>query len=122
MIALIAIGLASSAVLASHAGRSSASDAKVVITSGGRLFATYPLSEDREIRVPSPEGDDDYNIVLVKSGDVSVEEASCKNKVCIRHGAISKSGESIICLPNRLIVSIEGSSEDEGGGYDSITS
>ena len=63
---------------------------------------------------------DSYNTVRIKGGKVSVTEASCKNQVCVKHAAISAAGESIVCLPNRLVVSIEGSGE--GGGYDTITS
>ena len=134
-IALVAVGLAASALLAmSHAD--AGSGAKVVIESGGSLYARYPLSEDRVIVVPAPkqsrvdapsadsgtpasEQYDYYNVVEIKGGKVSVTEASCKNQVCVRHGSISRSGESIVCLPNRLVVSIESS---EGGGYDEVTS
>ena len=68
---------------------------------------------------------DYYNVVIISGGTVVVSEASCKNQVCVKHSAISKPGESIVCLPNRLTVNIEKSGEDSeeaGGGYDSITS
>ena len=133
-IVLVVAGLAASAVLAmSHTGGDT-----VAIESGGELYATYPLSEDRTVIVPSPKENvssvhvpDDskpaseqfthYNVVVIKGGKVSVTEASCKNQVCVRHGAISKSGESIVCLPNRLVVRIDNGT-GEGGGYDSVTS
>ena len=63
-----------------------------------------------------------YNVVKISGGKVSVTEASCKNQVCVHHGAISSSGESIICLPNRLVVRIDAGDSEEGGGYDSVTS
>lgn len=135
LVVLIAVGLASSAVLAL---RQDDAGSKVVIKSGGEIFATYPLSEDTVIEVPAPAGisydsprphaldeDDEctqytyYNVVKISGGKVSVSSASCRNQVCVRHGSISKAGESIVCLPNRLVVSIEGS---KGGGYDSVTS
>lgn len=93
--------------------------AKVIIESGGELYATYSLHEDRTLKVPAPNSDDAYNVVEIKDGKVSVTEATCKNQVCVRHGEISRSGESIVCLPNRLVVRIENA---EGGGYDSVTS
>ena len=136
-IALVALGLAVSAALSmSHAD--AGSGAKVIIESGGGLFAAYPLSEDNEVIVPAPAGvkyrdprpvppdaDDEctqysyYNIVKISGGSVSVTAASCKNQVCVKHGQISRSGESIVCLPNRLVVRIE---SGKGGGYDSVTS
>lgn len=129
---LIAAGLAASAVLAmSHSGGDT-----VVIESGGDLYATYPLAEDRRVIVPAPQEkasagsipDDSrsaseqythYNVVDIKGGSVSVTEASCKNQVCVKHSSISQSGESVVCLPNRLVVRIEGRGGEE---YDSVTS
>lgn len=134
-IVLVALGLAASAALSMS--RADAGDgAKVIIESGGDLYATYSLREDRTFVVPAPKQSrtdapapdpdgpasaqyDYYNVVEIKDGTVSVTEASCKNQVCVRHGAISRSGESIVCLPNRLVVRIE---NGKGGGYDSVTS
>ena len=136
-IALVVLGLAASAALSLSHGEAGAG-AKVIIESGGDLYAKYPLSEDRTIVVPAPKqgkvdapaADPDanasaqydyYNVVTISGGSVSVTEASCKNQVCVRHGAITSPGESIVCLPNRLVVRIEDGS-GEGGGYDSVTS
>ena len=136
-IVLVAAGLAASAALAmSHAG--AGSGAEVVIESGGELFASYPLSEDREIVVPAPgsvsyrdpkampaDADEECtqyrycNIVSISGGEVSVTASSCRNQVCVKHGHISREGESIVCLPNRLIVTIE---SRRGDGYDTVTS
>ena len=134
-VVLVIAGLAASAVLAmSHSGGDT-----VIIESGGELYATYPLTEDRVVIVPSPQEkvlpahqpDDSkpaseqfthYNVVTISGGRVSVSEASCKNQVCVKHSEISLTGESIVCLPNRLVVRIEGSGTEEGGGYDSVTS
>ena len=119
-IVLVAAGLAASAALTMS--RADAGDgARVIIESGGNLYAAYSLYEDRTLSVPAPNQSDSYNVVEIRDGTVSVTEASCKNQVCVRHGAISRSGESIVCLPNRLVVRIENAS-GEGGGYDSVTS
>ena len=133
-IVLVALGLAASAALTmSHADADAG--AKVIIESGGKTYATYPLSEDRVVIVPAPKQNkvdapapdpdkpaseqyDYYNVVVISGGSVSVTEASCKNQVCVKHGTISKTGETIVCLPNRLVVRIE----SKGGGYDSVTS
>ena len=135
-IVLVAVGLAASAALAMHQSESAAST--VVIRSGGKFYVSYPLNKDTKLVIPAPSGtvydspshhalteDDEcteytyYNVVTIKDGKVSVTGSSCKNQVCIRRGEISMPGETIVCLPNRLVVSI---GDDEGGGYDSITS
>ena len=137
LVFLILVGLAASAAL-SFSRVDAGADAKVIIESGGDLYARYPLSEDRTVVVPAPkqiaadapsadtDGEasaqyDYYNVVVISGGTVSVTEASCKNQVCVKHGVISRPGESIVCLPNRMVVRIENGS-GEGGGYDSVTS
>ena len=54
------------------------------------------------------------NVIKIKDEEVIVESASCNNQVCVNHKAISNTGESIICIPNRLVVSIEGNSNENG--------
>ena len=47
------------------------------------------------------------NTVKIKDGAVTVIKADCKNQICVNHAAITKKGESIICLPNKVIAKIE---------------
>ncbi len=47
------------------------------------------------------------NTVIIKDGIVYISDATCKNQVCVNTGKISKKGESIICLPNKVIVEIK---------------
>lgn len=135
LIVLVVIGLAASAVL-SMSRTEAGKNAKVIIESNGKTYAEYSLYTDTTVTVPAPKqismdapeaGDDEsasarydyYNVVTIKGGEVSVTEASCKNQVCVKHSSISQSGESVVCLPNRLVVRIEGRGGEE---YDSVTS
>ena len=47
------------------------------------------------------------NTIVIKDGYVYMGDADCKNQVCVKSGKISKKGESILCLPNKTIVTIE---------------
>ena len=47
------------------------------------------------------------NTVVIKDGVVYINKASCKNQICVNTGKISKKGESIVCLPNKVIVEIK---------------
>ena len=49
-----------------------------------------------------------YNLISVADGTVTMEEADCKDQICVHHKPISSAGESIICLPHRLVVEITG--------------
>jgi len=79
---------------------------EVRITVDGATIAVLPLAEDCRYPVCGPEG---RNLVVVASGRVSISEADCPDKVCVRQGWISLTGESIVCLPHKLVVTIEGS-------------
>ena len=57
-------------------------------------------------------------VVCCENGEVYIKESDCPDKVCIRSGRISKSGEGIICAPNRVAIKIDGK---KGNMPDAIT-
>ena len=71
----------------------------------------YPLAADRELRVPGPLGD---TIVEIRDKKVFIEASPCPNKTCIAAGSISKPGQWLACLPNEVIVRIEGRTPEGG--------
>ena len=110
LIVLIVIGLASTVFVT----MSKSNGSTVIIEQNGKMYGKYSLYEDKTINI---KGDKTSNTVQIKDGKVKMTESTCKNQVCVRHSEISSGGESIICLPNRVIVRIEG----KGGGYDAVT-
>lgn len=46
--------------------------------------------------------------ICCENGEIYIKESDCPDKVCVRSGRISKSGESIICAPNRVAIKIDG--------------
>ena len=75
----------------------------------GALQKTLPLSENSETLIESDFG---KNTIIIKDGEVYVTGADCPDRLCEK-SKITKSGRSIICLPNRLSVTIEGGKNDE---------
>jgi hypothetical protein len=47
------------------------------------------------------------NTVVIKNNTVYIDSADCKNQICVKTGKISKKGENIVCLPNKVIVEIK---------------
>ena len=45
-------------------------------------------------------------IMIIKDGEVYMQEADCPNQICVHHAPISHKGETIVCLPNRIIIEI----------------
>jgi hypothetical protein len=78
-----------------------------------RRLGPYPLTEDRVLEIRGLLGDTEIEI---KDGKIRVIKAPCRDKICIKQGWISHSGEAIICLPNRVMVYVSGESR-----YDAIT-
>ncbi len=82
-------------------------NAKVVITIDGQTYGTYLLKKDTTIDIEGK------NTLRIKDGQVQMLDADCKDQICVHHKPISKAGESIICLPHKLIVTIENEDSQE---------
>lgn len=54
-----------------------------------------------------------YNKLVIRDGAVYVEDANCRDLICVRHGSISKVNETITCLPHKLIVYVVGDDVSE---------
>ena len=80
----------------------------------GESKAFLPLGEDDSIRIDTDGG---YNVITVKDGEVTVSEADCRDQICVEHKKIRKTGETIVCLPHKLVVTITG---DKPGDFDAV--
>ncbi len=56
------------------------------------------------------------NTLVIENGEAWVSEANCPDKVCMGMGKISKNGEFIACLPNQVIIVVEGGEESPVDG------
>lgn len=83
---------------------------EVSVYQDGVLLYQCSLEEDQTITVSSPEG---YNLLLIDESEVRVTDADCPDQLCIRQRAISRKGESIICLPHKLVIQIDSGKESE---------
>jgi hypothetical protein len=68
----------------------------------------YELNEDRVVEVEGPLG---ITKVIIEDGEVWVENSPCREKICMRMGRIKRTGDQLICIPNRVVVEIEGDIE-----------
>ena len=82
----------------------------VTVTVDGRLFGEYSLSENRTVEIKNGNG---YNLLVIEDGKAYVKEASCPDGICSSHRPVSSDGESIICLPNKVVVEIHAKSQNE---------
>jgi hypothetical protein len=74
----------------------------------------YPLRSDVTLAVEGPLGE---TIIEMKDGSARIIASPCENKTCISMGAVDRAGQFAACLPNRVIVTIEGSTEGSTKGF-----
>ncbi len=75
----------------------------LVVTLGGDRYGTYPMSENTELVIESELGE---NTIVIENGEAYFKNADCKDKYCEKQGRISHGGESIVCLPHRLVAEV----------------
>lgn len=93
-----------------HAGE------QVRITLDGETYGIYSLRKEQEIAVMRDGRT--VNVVEISDGGVSMRRAQCPDHLCIRQGRISAGGETLICLPNKVVVEVVSENEKT---YDSVS-
>ncbi|MDR3276228.1 MAG: NusG domain II-containing protein [Treponema sp.] len=75
-----------------------------ITATGGREWI-YPIDAEETLRVPGPLG---ITVVRIQGGDTWVESSPCANKVCVNAGHVQGPGSFVACLPNNVMIVIEG--------------
>ncbi|MGL5150620.1 MAG: NusG domain II-containing protein [Clostridium sp.] len=83
------------------------------ITIGGKLYKNIPLSVHKGEETIEIKGKYGTNIIKIRNSALTMIDATCPDKVCMTPEYISKPGQNIVCLPNRVMVEIKGESEDD---------
>lgn len=88
---------------------------RVRIMIDGKEYGSYVLTENRTIEICNPLGE---NRIVIENNRVFMEHADCPDQYCVKHKAISKTNETIVCLPHKLVVELHEKKKD--GDFDSI--
>lgn len=89
----------------------------LTVSINGEPFAKVPLSKDTILEV-KPDGSDSYNTIVITNGQASISHATCFNQLCVAQTPISSTNETIVCLPNKVILEI---ADDSDPFIDSIS-
>ena len=73
----------------------------VTISVDGDIYEKVDLSKDREFLIKTNHG---TNKIQVLDGKISVIDATCPDKLCVRHGELNNKFDAIVCLPNRVVI------------------
>ena len=78
----------------------------VTVTVDKQLIGTYSLTENRTVEIRTGENREEVNLLVIRDGKAYVETATCPDGICAAHKPISREGESIVCLPHRVVVTV----------------
>lgn len=87
------------------------------ISLDGETIGVYPLTTLREELLLTPEGLSYPLTIRLTADGAEVTQSTCPSLDCQHTGHISRRGESIICLPNKLVIRLSGGSDD---GVDAV--
>lgn len=85
---------------------------QVVVTVDGKEYGVYALEQDNEIEISSQYG---TNHLVIKDAKAYMKDADCPDQYCVDKGKIEKNGETLICLPHKLVVEIQAENPEEAG-------
>lgn len=88
-----------------------------VIEVDGEIYAKYDLESKKDGDVLEINTKYGYNKVVMDENGVCVTESSCQDLLEVKSGYIKNTGEMLVCLPNRLVIFIEGKREVDGVAY-----
>jgi len=78
----------------------------VKVTVDGELYGVYSLSSDCSVDIVTGENGEHLNRLVISGGKADMETADCPDGICAAHRPIFRNGESIVCLPNRVVVTV----------------
>ncbi|MCI7107856.1 MAG: NusG domain II-containing protein [Agathobacter sp.] len=87
---------------------------QVTITRDGVIYKVCSLSENQSVDITDENGMV-TNTLLIQNGKAKMIEADCRDQLCVHQKAISIQNENIVCLPNRVVVTV---TNEEFGGFD----
>lgn len=113
-ILLLAFLLAAGVALASLIYIGQEEGTMVEVRVAGEVLHRYPLDRDLDKVIMGRSGG--TNHLRIEAGEAWLEDASCPDGLCVHMGKISRVGQSIICLPNQVVIEVTsgGSQKDPG--------
>ncbi len=78
----------------------------VVVTVDGKTYGTYSLTEEVRVEIRTGKSAEELNVLVIKDGQAYVESATCPDGICAGHKPISREGESIVCLPHKVVITV----------------
>ncbi|MDI6870143.1 MAG: NusG domain II-containing protein [Bacillota bacterium] len=120
ILALLAAGAAGLWLVRGVPGNAAAAGRWARVEVDGRTVARVPLDGPRQEWVQGRWG---KVLLEADTGRIRVkdEQPLCPRRICLSTGWVSRPGQPIVCVPNHLVVRVEGGSPAGEGSYDAVT-
>lgn len=116
---LLAILVVAALILFPIVAHSKKPGAYALVELDGEEYTTLSLDTDTTLTVITDQG---TNTIVVRNHEVSVESADCPDLICVNHASISHTGEVIVCLPHKLVITIKSDNpaKESEGSIDAV--
>ena len=84
----------------------------VTVSIHGEVYGVYSLSQDRTEEILTGT-DGQLNVLVIRDGKAYVQTATCPDGICAAHRPIYRNGESIVCLPHGVVITVNASDSDD---------
>lgn len=105
-------------VFSYHQANAESADNIAVISVDGNIVKEFVLKDDGKTETYVYQDDHGHENVIVREGaQIRIVSADCDDQLCVRMGAKDGIGETIICLPNRVLIEVrgaQGTTADDG--------
>lgn len=78
--------------------------ATAVVLVDGQETARYALTDRVHTVITTPYG---INTLTIENGQAKITDADCPDGICAAHRPVSRAGETIVCLPHKLVIRID---------------
>ena len=106
VVIVLTISLLSSLFLNYWSDNSQGDEVRILV--GDKEQATLSLHRDQIVNIAGKLGN---SRIEIHDGKVHFLESPCSGKQCIHHGWASRSGEVVVCLPNRVSLMVIGQNQ-----------
>lgn len=107
---LVVVLLLSAALAGMVWAATAPSGTRIVVTSNGRTCYSAPLDRYDSVDLPGPLGP---THLIIDSRGARISDSPCPRKVCVAMGVARHTGDLLACIPNRILVRVEGSAQEE---------
>lgn len=117
---LLALAVLSTCLLFEKRPAQSSTCATCTVTCDG-VATTYPLSLGRDVRHTVTVHSQGYTLLLTFENDsVRVSSSDCPDGVCVDSGSISRCGQTIVCVPARVTITVDQIADETNASAEAV--